>query len=104
MPALTAHDELGRAELRLSARPLLCFRSYFWVGHTAFHAALCPFTCRMVSSVSLADHRIGSKAEQATASVATVPVIVAQPGRIRSGISSSTARIACLGDKVECMG
>jgi hypothetical protein len=58
----------------------------------------------MVSSVSFFDHRIGSKAEQATASVPTEAVVVAQPARISSGISSSAARIARLANKIERMG
>jgi hypothetical protein len=45
----------------------------------AFHAALCSFTCRIVSSVSFFDHRIGSKAGQAMASVPTEAVVVAKP-------------------------
>jgi hypothetical protein len=61
-------------------------------------------TCRIVSSVSLFDHRIGSKAEQAIASVPTEAVVVAQPGRISSGIGSSTARIARLANEIEGMG
>jgi hypothetical protein len=71
---------------------------------TAVHAALCSFTCRMVSSVSLDDHRIGSKAEQATASVPTEAVVVAQPAKISSAIGSSAARIARLADEIERMG
>ncbi len=47
----------------------------------AFQATLCSFPCRMDSSVSFFDHRIGSKAEQATASVPTEAVIIAQPAR-----------------------
>lgn len=77
---------------------------YFVPTHTALHAALCPFTCRIVSSVSFADHRIGSNAEHATASVPTEAVVVAQPGRIRSGVSSSAARITDFADKIKCMG
>jgi hypothetical protein len=60
--------------------------------------------CRIVPSVSLFDHRIGSNAEQATASVPTEAVVIAQPGRIGSSVSSSTARIARLGDEIERMG
>jgi hypothetical protein len=58
------------------------------------HAALCSFTCRIVSSEPFFDHRIGSKVEQATASVPTEAVVVAQPLRINSRIGSSAARIA----------
>ena len=73
-------------------------------AQTAFHAALCSFTRRMVSSVSFADQRIGSNVEHATTSVPAEPVVVAQPCRIRSGISSSAARIVCLADEFKCMG
>lgn len=58
----------------------------------------------MVSSVSFFDHRIGSNAEQATASVPTEAVVVAQPGTISSGIGSSTARIARFANEIERMG
>jgi hypothetical protein len=54
--------------------------------------------------VSFLDHRIGSKAEQATASVPTEAVVVAQPARISSGISSSAARIARFANEIEGMG
>jgi hypothetical protein len=67
-------------------------------------AALCSFACRMVASVSAFDHRIGSNAEQGTASVPTEPVVVAQPVRISSGISSSAARIARLANEIEGIG
>jgi hypothetical protein len=70
--------------------------------HTASQAALCSFTDWIVSSVSFFDHRIGSKAEQATASVPTEAVVVAQPGRI--SIGSSAARIARLANEIERMG
>jgi hypothetical protein len=36
--------------------------------------------------------------------VPTEAVVVTQPGRISSGVSSSAARIACLGNKIKCMG
>jgi len=48
-------------------------------AQTAFHAALCSFTRRMVSSVSFTDQRIGSNAEHATTSVPAEPVVIAQP-------------------------
>jgi hypothetical protein len=67
----------------------------------AFQAALCRLTCRMVSSVFFFDHRIGSKAEQATSSVPTEAVVVAQPARVSSGIGSSAARIARLVNEIE---
>ncbi len=57
----------------------------------------------MVSSVSFFDHRIGSNAEQATASVPTEAVVVAQLAKISSGISSSAARIARLANDIEGM-
>jgi hypothetical protein len=60
--------------------------------------------CRIVSSVSFFDHRIGSNAEQATASVPTEAVVVAQPARISSGIGSSAARIARLANEIESIG
>lgn len=50
----------------------------------------------IVSSVSRDDHRIGSKAEQATASVPT-EAVVAQPARM----SSRAARIARLADAID---
>jgi hypothetical protein len=65
---------------------------------------LCSFAWRIVSSVSRADHRIGSIAVQATASVPPEAVIVAQPGRISSGIGSSAARIARFANEIERMG
>src|SRR5579883_361420 len=68
------------------------------------HAALCSLACRIVSSVSFFDHRIGSNAEQATALVPTEAVVVAQPARISSGIGSSAARIVRLANKIKCMG
>jgi hypothetical protein len=68
------------------------------------HAALCSFACRIVSSVSRDDQRIGSNAEQATESVPTEAVVVAQPGRISSGIRSNAARIARLANEIERMG
>src|SRR5581483_5427753 len=71
---------------------------------SAAHAALCSLACRIVSSVSFFDHRIGSNAEQATASVPTEAVVVAQPLRISSGISGSAARIARLANEIERMG
>src|SRR5579884_475384 len=51
----------------------------------ATKVALCALACRTVSSVSFFDHRIGSKAEHATASVPAEAVVVAQPARIRAG-------------------
>jgi hypothetical protein len=71
---------------------------------TADHAALCSFACRIVSSVSFFDHWIGSKAEQATASVPTEAVVVAQAARISNGIGSSAARITRLANEIEGMG
>jgi hypothetical protein len=67
---------------------------HYLAPQSAAHAALCSFTCRIVSSVSRDDHRIGSNAEQATVSVPTEAVVVAQPARISSGIGSNAARIA----------
>jgi hypothetical protein len=61
-------------------------------------------TCRIVPSVSFFDHRIGSKAEQATASVPTEAVVVAQPVRNSSGIGSSATRITRLANEIESMG
>jgi hypothetical protein len=58
-------------------------------------------TCRIVLSVSFFDHRIGSNAEQATGSVPTEAVVVAQPGRIASGVSSSASRIARFANEIE---
>jgi hypothetical protein len=58
----------------------------------------------MVSLVSLFDQRIGSNAEQATASVSTEAVVVAQPVRISSGIRGSTARAARLSDQTKGSG
>ena len=54
--------------------------------------------------MSFVDHRIGSKAEHATESVPTEAVVVAQPARIGSSVSSSAARIARLADEIERMG
>ncbi len=71
---------------------------------SASHAALCSFAWRIVSSVSRDDHRIGSNAVQATASVPPEAVVVAQPGRISSGIGSSAARIARFANEIERMG
>jgi len=45
----------------------------------------------------------GSNAEQATASVPTEAVVVAQPARISSGIGNSAARVARLADEIERM-
>ncbi|HVY89071.1 MAG TPA: hypothetical protein VG942_09405 [Hyphomonadaceae bacterium] len=59
---------------------------------------------RIVSSVSLFDHRIGSNAELAIASVPTEAVVVTQPARINSGVGSSAARIARLANEIERMG
>jgi hypothetical protein len=53
--------------------------------------------------VSFFDHRIGSNAEQATASVPTEAVVVTQPARISSGIGSSAARITRLANEIEGM-
>jgi hypothetical protein len=78
--------------------------SYFPGEQIAAHAALCLFTCRMVSSVSFFDQRIGSKAEHATTSVPTEAVVVAQLARISNGIGSSAARIARLANEIEGMG
>jgi hypothetical protein len=58
----------------------------------------------MVASVSFVDQRIGSKTEQATASVPTEAVVVAQPARISSGIGSSAARIVRLANEIEGKG
>jgi hypothetical protein len=72
---------------------------------TAVQAALCSFTARIVGSVSRRDHRIGSKAEQATASVRSpVAVVVTQPVRICVARSGSATRIASRLDLVESMG
>jgi hypothetical protein len=76
---------------------------YLFAVQIAAHAALCSFACRIVSSVSLFDHRIGSNAEQTTASVPTEAVVVAQPARISSGIGSSAARIARLANEIKGM-
>jgi 3-phosphoglycerate kinase len=59
----------------------------------------------MVSSVSFFDQRIGSKAEQAIASVPTEAVVVAQAARISSGSSgNSAARIERLANEIDGMG
>jgi hypothetical protein len=83
-------------------RCLTCHR--FLGSHSAAHAALCALACRIVSSVSFFDHRTGSKAEQATALVPTEAVVVAQPGRISSGIGSIATRIARRTNEIESMG
>lgn len=63
-----------------------------------------PLPVGWLLSVSPFDQRIGSKAEQAIASVPTEAVVFARPGRISSGNGSNAARIARLAYEIERMG
>jgi hypothetical protein len=85
-------------------RKTLSAPGHYLEPQSAVHAALCSFACRIVSSVSRDDQRIGSNAEQATASVPMGAVVVAQPGRISSAIGSNAARITRFANEIERMG
>jgi hypothetical protein len=109
---LFSHDDVtpGKGNLRVTLadespqiRCPLMFHDCRWIAarrwrrpvHSEAQTALCSFTCQIVSSVSFFDHRIGSNAEQATASVPTEAVVVVQPGRIGSSIHTWTPENRC---------